>query len=89
MLADGTIRQAIPVALPKAFAAGLTGLTDGGTLGVSTIGVKLVAMVYDSTGSFAPLWLTLAGCAAFVAVAGLFLPGRLRRAPVFIPQPAH
>jgi MFS transporter, FSR family, fosmidomycin resistance protein len=32
MLADGTIAQAIPVALPKAFAAGLTGLTDGGTL---------------------------------------------------------
>ena len=28
MLADGTIRQATPVALPKAFAAGLTGLTE-------------------------------------------------------------
>ena len=179
MLADGTISQAIPVALPKAFAAGLTGLTDGGTLdaggfvtlvflvaataqlvggwladrfalkavyvfawagqvplfciaaqardvpllaamiavnylgvlsvpaenallaryspahwratafgakfllalGVSTIGVKLVAMIHDGTGSFAPLWLTLAGCAAFVAAAGLFLPGRLRRIP--------
>ena len=179
MLADGTISQAIPVALPKAFAAGLTGLTDGRTLdaggfvtlvfliaataqlvggwladrfalkavyvsawavqvplfciaaqardvpllaamiavnylgvlsvpaenallaryspphwratafgakfllalGVSTIGVKLVAMIHDGTGSFAPLWLTLAGCAAFVAAAGLFLPGRLRRIP--------
>ena len=179
MLADGTISQAITVALPKAFAAGLTGLTDGGTLdaggfvtlvflvaataqlaggwladrfamkavyvlawaaqvplfviaaqarnvpllgamiavnylgvlsvpaenallarytpaqwratafgakfllalGVSTIGVKLVAVIYDGAGSFAPLWLILAGCAGFVAVAGLFLPGRLRRAP--------
>jgi len=50
-------------------------------LGVSTIGVKLVAMIHDGTGSFAPLWLTLAGCAAFVAAAGLFLPGRLRRIP--------
>jgi MFS transporter, FSR family, fosmidomycin resistance protein len=188
MLADGTISQAIPVALPKAFAAGLTGLTDGGTLdaggfvtlvfliaataqlvggwladrfalkavyvfawavqmplfciaaqardvpllaamiavnylgvlsvpaenallaryspaqwratafgakfllalGVSTIGVKLVAMIYDRTGSFAPLWLTLAGCAAFVAAAGLFLPGRLRRtSPVISAQPAE
>jgi FSR family fosmidomycin resistance protein-like MFS transporter len=177
MLADGTISQAIPVALPKAFAAGLTGLTDGGTLdaggfvtlvflvaataqlaggwladrfalkavyvvawavqaplfciaaqardvpllaamiavnylgvlsvpaenallarytpaqwratafgakfllalGVSTIGVKLVAMIYDGTGGFAPLWLTLGGCAAFVAAAGMFLPDRLRR----------
>jgi hypothetical protein len=188
MLADGTISQAIPVALPKAFAAGLTGLTDGGTLdaggfvtlvflvaataqlaggwladrfalkavyvlawaaqvplfilaapsrdvlllttmiaanylgvlsvpaenallarytpaqwrgtafgakfllalGVSTIGVKLVAMIYDAAGSFAPLWLALAGCAAFVAVAGMFLPGRLRRMPpVFSAQPAE
>jgi FSR family fosmidomycin resistance protein-like MFS transporter len=187
MLADGTISQAIPVALPKAFAAGLTGLTDGGTLdaggfvtlvflvaataqlvggwladlfamkavyilawaiqaplfilgaqardvpllaamiavnylgvlavpaenallarytpaqwrataygakfllalGVSTIGVKLVAVIYDGTGSFAPLWLTLAGCAAFVAVAGLFLPGRLRRPPLLTPQPTE
>ena len=188
MLADGTISQAIPVALPKAFAAGLTGLTDGGTLdaggfvtlvflvaataqlaggwladrfalkavyvfawavqvplfciaaqardvpllaamiavnylgvlsvpaenallaryspahwratafgakfllalGVSTIGVKLVATIYDGTGSFAPLWLTLAGCAAFVAAAGLFLPGRLRRIPPLLAaQPAE
>jgi FSR family fosmidomycin resistance protein-like MFS transporter len=187
MLADGTIAQAIPVALPKAFAAGLTGLTDGGTLdaggfvtlvfvvaataqlaggwladrfamkavyilawafqaplfllaaqardlpllgamlavnylgvlavpaenallarytpvkwrataygakfllalGVSTIGVKLVAVIYDSAGSFTPLWVTLAGCAAFVAVAGLFLPGRLRRAPMLAAQPAE
>jgi MFS transporter, FSR family, fosmidomycin resistance protein len=188
MLADGTIAQAIPVALPKAFAAGLTGLTDGGTLdaggfvtlvflvaataqlaggwladrfamkavyvfawvaqvplfavaaqarnvpllgammavsylgvlsvpaenallarytppkwratafgakfvlalGVSTTGVKLVAVIYDGAGSFAPLWLTLAGCAGFVAVAGLFLPGRLRQAtPILAPLPAE
>jgi len=188
MLADGTIAQAIPVALPKAFAAGLTGLANGGTLdaggfvtlvflvaataqlaggwladrfpmkavyvlawaaqvplfilaaqarnlpllgamiavnylgvlsvpaenallarytpprwratafgvkfllalGVSTIGVKLVAVIYDGAGSFAPLWLTLAGCAGFVAVAGLFLPGRLRRTtPILAPLAAE
>jgi len=187
MLADGTISQAIPVALPKAFAAGLTGLTDGGTLdaggfvtlvflvaataqlaggwladrfamkavyilawavqaplffaaaqardvpllavmmavnylgvlatpaenallarytpakwrataygakfvlalGVSTIGVKLVAMTYDSTGNFTTLWLALGGCAGFVALAGVFLPGRLRRVPLLAPQPAE
>ena len=186
MLADGTISQAIPIALPKAFAAGLTGLTDGGTLdagglvslvflvaataqlvggwladrfamkavyilawavqapllvvaaqahdvpllaammavnylgvlatpaenailarytpaqwrataygakfllalGVSTLGVKLVAVTYDRSGSFTLLWLALAGCAAFVAVAALFLPGRLRRAPLLVAQPA-
>jgi MFS family permease len=187
MLGDGTISQAIPVALPKAFASGLTGLTDGGTLdaggfvtlvflvaataqlaggwladrfamkavyilawavqvplfivaaqtrdvpllgammavnylavlavpaenallarytpprwratafgakfllalGVSTIGIKLVAVIYDGTGSFAPLWLILAGCAAFVAIAGLFLPGRLRRTALLAAQPAE
>ena len=187
MLVDGTISQAIPVALPKAFAAGLSRLTDGGTfdpggfvtlvflvaatgqlaggwladrfamkavyifawavqaplffaaaqaqnvpllatmmtvnylgvlatpaenallarytpakwrataygakfvlaLGVSTIGVKLVAITYDSTGSFAALWLALGGCAGFVALAALFLPGRLRGVPVLAPQPAE
>ena len=187
MLADGTISQAIPVALPKAFAAGLIGLTDGETLdaggfvtlvflvaatgqlaggwladrfamkavyilawavqaplffiaaqahdvpllatmmavnylgvlatpaenallarytpakwratacgakfvlalGVSTIGVQLVAMTYDSTGSFATLWLALGGCAGFVALAGLFLPGRPRGVPVLATQPAE
>jgi FSR family fosmidomycin resistance protein-like MFS transporter len=187
MLADGTISQAIPVALPKAFAAGLTGLTDGGTLdaggfvslvflvaataqlaggwladrfamkavyvlawvaqvplfviaahardvpllgamiavnylavlsvpaenallarytpakwrataygakfllalGVSTIGIKLVAVIYDGTGSFGPLWLILGGCAGFVALAGLLLPGGLRRAPLLAPLPAE
>jgi len=59
-------------------------------LGVSTIGVKLVAVIYDGPGSFAPLWLTLAGCAGFVALAGLFLPGRLRRTtPILAPLAAE
>src|SRR5438132_7822971 len=44
MLADGTISQAIPIALPKAFAAGLTGLTDGGTLDAGGL-VSLVFLV--------------------------------------------
>jgi MFS transporter, FSR family, fosmidomycin resistance protein len=166
MLADGTISQAIPVALPKAFAAGLTGLTDGGpldaggfvtlvflvaatgqlaggwladrfamkavyilawvialnylavlatpaenallarytparwrataygakfllALGVSTIGVKLVAVTYDATGNFAALWLVLGGCAGLVALAAIFLPGRLQPEPLPTPQPAE
>ncbi len=57
-------------------------------LGVSTIGVKLVAVTYDATGNFAALWFALAGCAAFVALAGLFLPDRLRRLPGLAAQPA-
>ena len=38
---------------------------------------------------FAPLWLILGGCAGFVALAGLLLPGRLRRAPLLAPLPAE
>ena len=58
-------------------------------LGVSTIGIKLVATTYDRTGSSATLWLALGGCAGLVALAGLFLPGRLRRAPLLTAQPAE
>jgi FSR family fosmidomycin resistance protein-like MFS transporter len=59
-------------------------------LGISTIGVKLVAVIYNGAGGFSPLWLTLAGGAAFVAIAGLFLPGRLRRAiPILAALPAE
>jgi MFS transporter, FSR family, fosmidomycin resistance protein len=58
-------------------------------LGVSTVGVKLVAVTYDRSGSFTLLWLALAGGAAFVAAAALFLPGRLRRAPLLASQPAE
>ena len=58
-------------------------------LGVSAIGVKLVAVTHDRTGSFTILWLALAGCAGFVALAGMFLPGGLRRAPLPAPQPAE
>jgi hypothetical protein len=50
---------------------------------------KLVATTYDRTWSFATLWLALGGCAGLVALAGLFLPGRLRRAPLLTAQPAE
>src|SRR5260370_28799377 len=56
MLADGTISQSITVALPKAFAAGLTGLTDGGTLdagGFVTL-VFLVAATAQLAGGWLP-----------------------------------
>jgi len=48
-----------------------------------------VAVTHDRTGSFTILWLALAGCAGFVALAGMFLPGGLRRAPLPAPQPAE
>src|SRR6202007_2807734 len=55
MLADGTISQSITVALPKAFAAGLTGLTDGGTLDAGGF-VTLVFLV-AATAQLAGGWL--------------------------------
>jgi MFS transporter, FSR family, fosmidomycin resistance protein len=58
-------------------------------LGVSTIGVKLVAVTYDATGNFAALWLVLGGCAGLVALAAIFLPGRLQPEPLPTPQPAE
>jgi len=52
--------------------------------------VMLVAMIYDSTGSFATLWLALGARAGFVAVAGFVPTGRLRRvAPLPVAQPAE
>jgi FSR family fosmidomycin resistance protein-like MFS transporter len=51
MLFDGTIAQAIPVALPKAFAAGLTGLTDGGTLDAG--GLVTLAFLVAATAQLA------------------------------------
>src|SRR5437588_278348 len=55
MLADGTISQAITVAMPKAFAAGLTGLTEGGTLDAGGF-VTLVFLV-AATAQLAGGWL--------------------------------
>jgi len=55
MLADGTISQAVPVALPKVFADGLTGLTDGGTLDAGGF-VTLVFLV-AATAQLAGGWL--------------------------------
>src|SRR5436853_176717 len=51
----GTLSQAITVALPKAFAAGLTGLTDGGTLDAGGF-VTLVFLV-SATAQLAGGWL--------------------------------
>src|ERR1700731_3218668 len=55
MLADGTISQSITVASPKAFAAWLTGLTDGGPLDAGGF-VTLVFLV-AATAQLAGGWL--------------------------------
>jgi FSR family fosmidomycin resistance protein-like MFS transporter len=48
------------------------------SLGVSALGLPLVALVFDATGDFAPLFAALAAFAAVIVAAGLFLPGEGR-----------
>lgn len=50
-------------------------------LGVSALGVPLVALIHDATGDFTWLFIVLSALSALVVVAGLFLPAE-RRAPV-------
>jgi MFS family permease len=53
------------------------------SLGVSALGLPLVAFIFDRTGDFAWLFLVLAALALIIALAGLFLPraGVRSRAP--------
>ncbi len=62
-------------------------------LGVSALGVPLVAIVYDNTGGFFWLFVILGALAGLLATAALFLPsGRTRRAgiaPAAAPAPSQ
>jgi FSR family fosmidomycin resistance protein-like MFS transporter len=51
------------------------------SLGVASLGVPLVAFIYDRTGDFAWLFLVLAVLAALIVAAGLFLPREGERLP--------
>jgi len=50
------------------------------SLGVSSLGVPIIAMIYDRTGDFYWLFMTMALITAIVAAAALFLPGNASRA---------
>lgn len=50
------------------------------SLGVSSLGVPLVAMIYDRTGGFYWLFIAMAAIIAVVVAAGIFLPGGGRAA---------
>ena len=60
------------------------------SLGVSALGLPLVALVFDATGDFGWLFAVLAGLAAVIVAAGLFLPreGKVT-APVAAVAPAE
>jgi MFS family permease len=49
------------------------------SLGVSSLGVPVIAMIYDRTGDFYWLFITMAVITAIVAGAAAFLPSRGRR----------
>jgi MFS transporter, FSR family, fosmidomycin resistance protein len=56
------------------------------SLGVSSLGVPVVAMIYDRTGGFYWLFMTMAAVTAIIVAAALFLPGRAqRRVPAVAP----
>ncbi len=56
------------------------------SLGVSSLGVPVIAMIYDRTGDFYWLFMTMALITAVVAAAALFLPGHGRRPlPAVVP----
>ena len=52
------------------------------SLGVSSLGVPVIAMIYDRTGDFYWLFMTMAVITAIVATAACFLPSRGRRVVV-------
>ena len=57
-------------------------------LGVSSLGVPLVAMIRDLTGSFTLLLVLMAGCMAVVGLCGLLLPDN-RWTPAGMPAPGR
>jgi MFS transporter, FSR family, fosmidomycin resistance protein len=57
------------------------------SLGVSALGLPLVAFIFDRTGDFALLFAALAAFAAIVVVAALFLPRENAR-PAALPAVA-
>ncbi len=58
-------------------------------LGVSALGIPMVALIHDLTGGFTWLYVTLAGLALVVFVAGLMLPSERTAAPAPAPAAAH
>ena len=51
-------------------------------LGVSALGVPMVALIHDLTGGFTWLFVTLSGLALAIVAAGLFLPSERPAAPL-------
>jgi MFS transporter, FSR family, fosmidomycin resistance protein len=58
------------------------------SLGVSSLGVPVIAMIYDRTGDFYWLFMTMAVITAIVAGAACFLPSQ-RRGVIAAAAPAE
>jgi hypothetical protein len=59
------------------------------SLGVSSLGVPLVAFIFDRTGDFAWLFIVLGALAAAIVAAGIFLPREGGREPAAVAAPAE
>ncbi len=66
---------------PARFLATALGAKFAVALGVSALGIPLVAVIFDKTGGFFWLYVVLAALAATTVVAALFLPPEQRRKP--------
>jgi len=58
-------------------------------LGLSSLGVPLVALIYGSTGSFSGIFWVMIGCAVVAMTAGLLLPRAAAPSPAPVVQPAE
>ncbi|MEM7025039.1 MAG: MFS transporter [Pseudomonadota bacterium] len=74
---------------PAAWRATAYGLKFILALGLSSLGVPLVALIYGSTGSFDGVFWAMVGCAGVAMAAGILLPRNTRSATAPAIQPAE
>jgi MFS family permease len=73
---------------PQAWRATVYGMKFVLALGLSSLGVPLVALIYGTSGSFDGVFWALIACSAIAMAIGIALPRTARPGPVDEPEPA-
>ena len=73
---------------PDSWRATVYGMKFVLALGLSSLGVPLIAWIYGATQSFTGVFLAMAGFAIVPMIVGLLLPGRAPAAPAAVHDPA-